>query len=111
MTRPRPLSDRDLALIHLYANCQLGLSPRRFYAKWEVSHEAIAQICSRSPSTVRRWFGKGKHYRTPSLDDLRHLALMDFLLEHYDEIPLNLFDRLCGSPQRIQPQNPNSPST
>jgi hypothetical protein len=105
MTRPRPLSDHDLALINLYANCQLGLSPRRFYAKWEVSHEAIAQICSRSPSTVRRWFGKGKHYRAPSPDDLRHLALMDFLLEHYDEIPPDLFDQLCGSPQRVQPEN------
>jgi hypothetical protein len=111
MTRPRPLSDRELALINLYANCQLGLTPRRFYAKWEVSHEAIASICSRSPSTVRRWFGKGKHYRAPSPDDLRHLALIDFLLEHYDEIPPDLFNRLCGSPQRVQPENPDPSST
>ncbi|NJR60731.1 MAG: helix-turn-helix domain-containing protein [Cyanobacteria bacterium CRU_2_1] len=111
MARPRSLSERDLALINLYANCQLGLSPRRFYAKWEVSHEAIAQICSRSPSTVRRWFGKGKHYRAPSLDDLRHLALMDFLLEHYDEIPPDLFDRLCPVSQQVQPQHPDPSST
>jgi hypothetical protein len=38
-------------------------------------------------------------------------SLMDFLLEYYDEIPPDLFDRLCGSPQRIQPQNPDPSST
>jgi hypothetical protein len=36
-----------------------------------------AVICSRSPSIVRCWFGKGRHYRAPSPDDLRHLALSD----------------------------------
>jgi hypothetical protein len=103
MTRPRVLSERELALIQLYAHCQLGLSPRRFYTKWAVSHEVIATICCRSPSTVRRWFSKGKHYRTPSLEDLRHLALVDFLLEHFEEIPPELFQQLCPTVPFSQP--------
>ena len=106
MTRPRALSERDLALIELYAHCQLGLSPRRFYAKWAVTQEAIASICSRAPSTVQRWFGKGKHYRAPSPNDVRHLALIDFLLEHYDEIPPALFERLCGAALSNQSSHP-----
>lgn len=108
MTHPRSLGDRDLALVNLYANCQLGLSPQRFYAKWEVSHEVIANICSRSPSTVRRWFSKGKHYRAPSADDLRHLALMDFLLEHYEEISPELFQQLCSVALPSQSRHPPS---
>ncbi|MBW4466350.1 MAG: helix-turn-helix domain-containing protein [Pegethrix bostrychoides GSE-TBD4-15B] len=110
MTRPRALSERELELIRLYANCQLGLSPRRFYAKWAVSHEAMAQICARSPSTVRRWFSKGKHYRAPSAADLWHLALMDFLLEHCEELTPELWQQLCpGQPQPLP--RPDSPST
>jgi predicted nucleic acid-binding protein len=30
-----------------------------------------------------------------NLFDLRHLALMDFLLEHYEEIPEQLRNLLC----------------
>lgn len=103
MTRPRVLSERELDLIRLYAHCQVGLSPRRFYAKWAVSHETMAQICARSPSTVGRWFGKGRHYRAPSPDDLRHLALMNFLLEHFEEIPPELFQQLCPAPSSQPP--------
>lgn len=92
---PQPLGEREQELIHLYANCQLGLSPRRFYNKWAVSHEAIANICTRSPSTVRRWFGRGKHYRTPNFTNLRHLAMMDFLLKHFEDIPVDLLEVVC----------------
>ncbi|MFB2983109.1 helix-turn-helix domain-containing protein [Microseira sp. BLCC-F43] len=91
MTHPRPLGERELALINLYAHCQLGLSPRQ----WDVTYKIIADICSRSPATVRRWFGSDRNYRAPSSCDLRHLALMDFLLEHREEIPTELFNLLC----------------
>ncbi|MEP0886376.1 hypothetical protein NDI49_33110 [Trichocoleus sp. ST-U3] len=50
-------------------------------------------------STVRRWFRRGKNYRRPQPADLRHLALMDFLLEHYQDIPEPLLNVLC-SPKR-----------
>ncbi len=45
-------------------------------------------------STVRRWFRRGGNYRHPHPSDLRHLALMDFLLEHFEEIPTALLDVL-----------------
>ncbi|WP_017302317.1 hypothetical protein [Nodosilinea nodulosa] len=92
----RPLTDRDLQLIQLYARCRLGLSPQAFYSKWGVSHELIAAICSRSPVTVHRWFLQGQDYRAPSASDLRHLALMDFMLEHFEMMPSDLMAMLCA---------------
>lgn len=97
MKKPRPLSERELYLIELYSNCQLGMTPQQFYAKWDVTYETIAWICSRSLSTVRFWFVKGKNYRPPQHYDLRNLALMDFLLEHFEEIPEELKNLLCLS--------------
>jgi hypothetical protein len=71
------------------------MTPQQFYAKWNVTHAEIALICSRSITTVRRWFYKGRDCRCPTPNDLRHLALMDFILEHFEEIPKPLFDLLC----------------
>ncbi|MBD2357012.1 helix-turn-helix domain-containing protein [Tolypothrix sp. FACHB-123] len=96
MTNPRHLQIREQNLIDLYSHCQLGMTPKNFYAKWDVNHEAIARICSRSLSTVRRWFSKGRNYRSPMPSDLRHLALMDFLLEHFEEIPEEFLKILCS---------------
>ncbi|MBD2517932.1 helix-turn-helix domain-containing protein [Nostoc sp. FACHB-973] len=95
MTNPRPLEAREQNLIDFYSHCQLGMTPKNFYAKWDVNHEAIARICSRSLSTVRRWFCKGRNYCSPMPCDLRHLALMDFLLEHFEEIPEEFLKMLC----------------
>ncbi|MBD2070256.1 helix-turn-helix domain-containing protein [Leptolyngbya sp. FACHB-671] len=98
----RPLHQREQELIRLYSRCRLGMSPQQFYAKWQVSYEAIAAICARSPSTVHRWFGRGRQYRRPLPADLRHLALMDFLLEHFEEIPEDLRQVLCALPPHEQ---------
>ncbi|HEY9675593.1 MAG TPA: hypothetical protein V6D11_29390 [Waterburya sp.] len=92
---PRALTQRERNLIELYSRCQLGLTPKRFYAKWSVSYEQLAAICSRSSSTVRRWFARGRYYRRPAPSDLRHLAIMDFLLEHFEEIPGRVLNLLC----------------
>ncbi len=94
MTHPRPIGERELTLIDLYAYCKLELSPQSFYTKWDVDYQTIAKICSRSPSTVERWFGRGRNFRSPTPCDLHHLALMDFLLEHFEEIPTELFNLL-----------------
>lgn len=99
---PRPLTSREQTLIERYSYCQLGMTPQKFYAKWQVSHEAMAAICSRSVSTVRCWFRKGATYRRPTLTDMRHLALMDFLLEHYEQIQPNLISPLCPDPNSDQ---------
>ncbi len=95
MSEPRHLQNQDIHLIQRYIHCSLQLSPRQFYAKWDISYEAIAAICGRSPVTVRRWFSRGSNYRSPSASDLYHLALMDFLLQHHPEIPKALLDELC----------------
>jgi len=92
---PRPLTPEEHTILDLYSHCQLGMTPQEFYAKCQVNQEAIATICSRSTSTVRRWFAKGRHYRRPSREDLRHLAIANFLLEHYQEIPSHLREVLC----------------
>lgn len=92
----RQLSQREQELIQLYSECQLSMTPKHFYNKWQVSHDVLAMICSRSTSTVRHWFSKGKSYRRPNKDDLRNLALMDFLLEHFDSIPGEMFSLLCA---------------
>lgn len=97
MSKPRPLSPRDLNLIALYGQCELGMTPQKFYAKWGVSYEQMAEICSRSLSTTRGWFRRGCYYRRPTGQDLRHLALMDFLLEHFEEIPEPLWQMLCST--------------
>ncbi|HEY9636729.1 MAG TPA: helix-turn-helix domain-containing protein [Coleofasciculaceae cyanobacterium] len=95
MVKPRPLTEREKTLIDLYGYCQLGMTPQQFYAKWQVNQEAIAFICDRSMSTVRCWFRRGGNYRRPRQTDMRHLALMDFLLEHYEDIPPELLNLLC----------------
>jgi hypothetical protein len=93
---PRPLTEREQNLIDLYGYCSLGMTPQQFYAKWQVNHEAIAFICARSMSTVRCWFNRGKNYRRPMPNDLRHLAFMDFLLQHWEDIPEELKNWLCS---------------
>jgi hypothetical protein len=91
---PRPLNEREQNLIDGYGYCRLGMTPQQFYAKWQVTHEAIAFICSRSMSTVRGWFRTGRHHRRPRPSDLRHLAVMDFLLEHYEQLPTEVLNLL-----------------
>jgi hypothetical protein len=95
--KPCPLTEREQTLIDLYGYCQLGMTPQQFYAKWQVNHEAMAFICSRSLSTVRGWFRRGGNYRRPRATDMRHLALMDFLLQHWEDIPEELKNRLCST--------------
>ncbi|HEY9634238.1 MAG TPA: hypothetical protein V6D14_12565 [Coleofasciculaceae cyanobacterium] len=74
------------------------------YTLYPLPPEELALICSRSAlpvrlarslNTVRRWFIKGRYSRHPNPADLRHLALMDFLLEHFEKIPKPLLDLLC----------------
>jgi hypothetical protein len=95
ISHPQTLTSREQNLIDLYSNCQLGMTPRGFYQKWSVNYEQIARICLRSTSTVQRWFARGGNYRRPTTTDLRHLGLMDFLLEHFEEIPAEVLELLC----------------
>ncbi len=95
MSNPRPLTERERNLIALFSYCQVQMTPQQFYDKWQVTHKQVALICSRSIPTVGRWLRKGGKRRHPHPNDLRQLALMDFLLEHFEEIPKPLLDSLC----------------
>ena len=95
MSKPHPLRHREKKLLRHYAHCQLAMTPQVFYAKWGVTHEQMAEICHRSLSTVRGWFRLGESYRSPQASDLRHLAMMDFLWEQFEEIPDELRQKLC----------------
>ena len=95
MNKPFELRYREKKLLSIYTQCQLSITPQGFYSKWGVTYEQIAEICDRSVSTVRRWFQTGKNYRSPNSNDLRHLAIVDFLWEHFEEIPEQLWERLC----------------
>ncbi len=95
MTNNRPLNERQHNLIQLYSYCQLGMTPQQFLTKWQVNYELLAFICNRSVSNVRFWFVRGRNYRRPTSADLRHLAIMDFLLEHFEDIPEELKTLLC----------------
>ncbi|MEQ8466284.1 hypothetical protein [Coleofasciculus sp. E1-EBD-02] len=94
--QPRPITRREQYIIDLYCYCELGMTPRDFYAKWDVTYEQISHICDRSLGTVQCWFNRGQGHRPPKPVDLRHLAIMDFLLEHFEEIPEKLRTILCS---------------
>jgi hypothetical protein len=96
MSKPRPLSQRELNLIELYGYCSFGMSPQAFKSKWSLSNDQIAFICDRSVPTVSLWFSTGRYYRRPTPNDLRHLGMMDFLLEHFEEIPPKIRNLVCS---------------
>ncbi|RUT03861.1 hypothetical protein DSM106972_047750 [Dulcicalothrix desertica PCC 7102] len=97
MSKPRRITTRELNIMQLYIAWEYGMAPQQFYSKWDVSYEQIALICCRSDSTVRGWFRSGNNKRYPTFNDRRHLALLDFLLEHFEEIPQALLELLYPS--------------
>lgn len=92
---PRPLTEREQTLIESYSHCQLAMTPQRFRSKWALTYPQMACVCDRSVPTVSFWFARGRLYRRPTKADLRHLAIMDFLLDHNEAIPPELKDLLC----------------
>lgn len=89
----RDLGQRELKLLKLYARCQLSMSPQDFYAKWNVTHAQMAQICGCSQATVNRWFSR-RTYHAPAPLYCRRLAEMDLLWEVYEQIPATIRRRL-----------------
>ncbi|WP_293017445.1 hypothetical protein [Moorena sp. SIO3I8] len=99
---PRVTEDRrEQILILLYSYCQLGMTPQRFYQKWDLTQEDMALICSCSVHTVNGWFNTSRRCYPPTPGHLRHLAIMDFLLEDFDTIPKELLERLCLKEERM----------
>lgn len=92
---PQDLRQREITLLQLYCGCQFGMTPYAFYAKWNVTHAQIAQICGCSEPTVNRWFSQGKTRRSAEAIHRRKLAEMDFIWEQYERIPQPLRQHLC----------------
>ncbi|NEO76768.1 hypothetical protein [Moorena sp. SIO4G3] len=88
---PCPITEREQI-----SYLELGMTPQRFYQKWDVTHEDIALICSCSVHTVNGWFSTSRRCYPPTPGQLRHLAIMDFLLEDFETIPKELLERLCS---------------
>ncbi|NEO60377.1 MAG: hypothetical protein F6J98_08050 [Moorea sp. SIO4G2] len=99
---PCPITEREQILIRLYSYLELGMTPQRFYQKWDVTHEDIALICSCSVHTVNGWFSTSRRCYPPTPGQLRHLAIMDFLLEDFETIPKELLERLCLKEERME---------
>ncbi|WP_206603132.1 helix-turn-helix domain-containing protein [Leptolyngbya ohadii] len=97
---PQNLGPRELALYNLYRNCQLSMTPQQFYSRWDVTHAQIAQICGCSTTTVDRWFTTTALQSLPRRDHMRKLAEMNFLWEHYEEIPDSIRQHLCPPPDQ-----------
>jgi hypothetical protein len=95
--KPRPITQREQYIIDLYCYCKLRMTPKTFYSKWDVTYEQISHICFRSLGTVQCWFNRGQDHRSPHPVDLRQLTTVDFLLDHFEELPQSLIDLLCSS--------------
>ncbi|WP_287358932.1 hypothetical protein [Moorena sp. SIO3B2] len=93
---PYPITEREQILIRLYSYCELGMTPQRFYNKWDLTREDMALICSCSTQTVNGWFNTSRRCYPPTPGHLRHLAIMDFLLEDFETIPKPLLERLLS---------------
>ena len=94
MNSPRRLGDRELQLISLLANCQLGMTPREFEAKWDVTRGQMAALCGCSLGNVKRWFKSDTDCVAPSQYHLRYLALADIFLEYFEGISPKLLQSL-----------------
>ncbi|WP_229414280.1 MULTISPECIES: hypothetical protein [Moorena] len=98
---PYPITEREQILIRLYSYWELGMTPQRFYQKWDITPEDIALICSCSTQTVNGWFNTSRRCYPPTPGHLRHLAIMDFLLEDFETIPKELLERLFSKEVRM----------
>ncbi len=94
---PCSLTEREQTLIDSYSHCSFAMTPQRFRSKWALTYPQIACVCDRSIPTVSFWFARGRNHRRPTKADLRHLAVMNFLLEHSEAIPPELKELLCPS--------------
>lgn len=99
MTSDRRLGARELALLNLYSNCQLSIDVFEFYRKWNVTQKQIATICGCSLATVERWFGSQR--QIPEAIYTRRLAEIDLIWELWEQIPVEIRDRLCSGADSV----------
>ncbi|WP_293060045.1 MULTISPECIES: hypothetical protein [unclassified Moorena] len=101
---PYPITEREQILIRLYSYSELRMTPQRFYNKWDLSREDMALICSCSVHTVNGWFNTSRRCYPLTPGYLRHLAIMDFLLEDFETISKPLLER-CSAVLGVSPMS------
>lgn len=97
MNNPRRLGQSELELIDRLSQTQLGIAPRTFLSKWDMTYEQLAAICHCTIGTVTRWFARGDKYRRPGVYPCLKLKLADLLLENYPDIPEEVKDIIFPS--------------
>lgn len=98
-----PLTDVKRSLFRLYVNCQLeGVHPFQLYQEYDFNYEQLAMVAGCNLPTLTRWMN---HHQEPrSLKDVytRRLGEFYFLLKHYEQIPIELWDVVCPLPPRLR---------
>jgi len=94
--RPRPFGDAERVLFRVYVNCQIAIShPRELYQELALTQEQLAIIAGCSVATMERWMSHNREPRMLKEVYLRRLGEFRFLLRHYDEIPIEAWNRFC----------------
>jgi len=97
MNRPaqRPLGPTERRLFSLYTQCRLpGVEPSQLYQAYALNYEQLARIAGCSLPTMTRWMNQ---HEPRSLKPVyqRRLGEFYFLLQHYREIPLEIWEIVC----------------
>lgn len=106
MSRPqnqRPLGDSERALLRLYVNCSLSLShPRQLYREYAFTYDQLAMIAGCSIPTMERWMSRNREPQVYKTIYLRRLGEFHFLLNHYHQLPQEVWDSVCPLPPQLR---------
>ena len=98
-----PLSEIERALFDIYTRCTLSLShPRQLYQTGSFTYEQLAAIAGCSIPTMTRWMNRDKEPRMLKEVYLRRLGEFYFLLNYYQQIPVEVWDSLCPLPIQVR---------
>ena len=93
----------ERALFHVYTDCTLSLShPRHLYQAGNFTYEQLASIAGCSIATMTRWMNRNKEPRMLKEVYLRRLGEFHFLLNYYQQIPVEAWDALCPLPTQVR---------
>ncbi len=102
-SRPRLPGSIERALFRLYVNCQVGLShPRELQQAYAFTYEELALIAGCGLRTMERWMSPNREPRILKEVYLRRLGEFYFLLNHYQQIPPELWELVCPLPPRLR---------
>lgn len=98
----RPLGDIERVLFRVFVNCRLSKHPRELYEEYAFTYAQLAHIAGCSVPAMTRWMNTDKSPSSLKAVYLRRLGEFDFLLHHYDQIPIELWNLTCPLPPRIR---------